>query len=155
MLPPPPPPPRRQGTKQEVKEENVPPGDTSRANQRGGETEQRVKQESEVKPEQTGEQEARAKAMPTSTSSSSAREENQRESRTTRTLLRRMQDPSDGIFDPDLPDFDDEEPHSPLRDEQQSPREVFIDGQSAGSNEGLTRDTSHANQQDNQGKSTR
>ena len=79
-------------------------------------------------------------------SSGSAREENQRESRTPRTLLRRMQDPSDEMFDPDLPDFDEEEPQSPRRDEQQSPREVFIDGQSAGANERLTRDTSHANQ---------
>ena len=72
MLPPPPPPPRRQGTKQEVKEENKPPGDTPRANQRGGGTEQRVKDEPEVKPEQAGEQEARAKAMPTPMSSGSA-----------------------------------------------------------------------------------
>ena len=131
MLPPPPPPPRRQGTKQEVKEENVPPGDTSRANQRGGETEQRVKRESEVKPEQTGEQEARAKAMPTPMSSSSAREENQRDSRPAQALLRRMQDPSDEF---ELPDFDDVQPQSSRQDEQQSPREVFIDGQSAGSN---------------------
>ena len=136
MLPPPPPPPRRQEVKQEVKEEQVPSGDISRANQRGDGTEQRVKDERETKSEQTSEQGARAKKMPRAVSSGSAREDQVTNDFRYMHTLRGLnaQDP-----DEELPDFDEEEPKSPSRDEEPPAREVRLDEQNASNDDELTR----------------